>query len=92
LHWKDEKEVTGSWKNFHKRLPNLNSVPNADKIEEKIGWACSMYEMRNTYRVLAGELEGKGPGTPRRKWDNTKLGHTPARVKTCNSQDTMSAT
>jgi hypothetical protein len=58
--------VTGGWKNLNKRLPNLNSVPNVDKInEDKTGGTCSMYEMRNTFKVLAGEFERKGPGTPR---------------------------
>jgi hypothetical protein len=67
------EEVTGDWKKFRKRLPNLYSLPNNDKRKDKIGGACSMYETRNAYKVLAGELEGKRPGTPWCKWDNSKM-------------------
>jgi hypothetical protein len=32
-----------------------------------------MYRMRNAYKILAGELTRKRPGTPRCKWDNPKM-------------------
>jgi hypothetical protein len=36
-----------------------------------MGWTCNRYgKMRNTFRILFGQPEGKGPlGRPRRRWD-----------------------
>jgi len=36
-----------------------------------MGGACGTHEMRNAYRILVGEHEGKtSSGRPRRRWEN----------------------
>jgi hypothetical protein len=61
------EEVTGSWRKLHnEELHNLYSSPNIIKVikSRSTRWAEhieSIGEMRNTYKVLMGKLDGNEP-------------------------------
>jgi hypothetical protein len=67
-------EVTGDWRKMHnEELHNLYFSPNIIRmIKLKMRWTGHLARMgakRNTYRILVGKPEGKGPlGKRRRRW------------------------
>jgi hypothetical protein len=73
--------VTGDWRKLHnEELHNLYYSPNTIRMikSRRMRWAGHvgrMGEMRNVYRILVGNPEGKRPlGRPRRRWvDNIKM-------------------
>jgi hypothetical protein len=66
------EEVAGGWRRFH----NLYASPNivrviASRSLRLAGHVAHMEEMRNVYKVLFGEREGKRPlGKPKRRWED----------------------
>jgi hypothetical protein len=74
-------EVTGGWRKLHnEELHNLYSSPSIIRMikSRRMRWAehvARIWEMRNAYRILVGNLEGKIPlGRPRHRWvDNIKM-------------------
>jgi hypothetical protein len=74
-------EETGDWRKLHnEELHNLYSSPNIMRMIElkrirRAEHVAGMGEKTNSYRILVGKSEGKGPlGRPRRRWvDNVKI-------------------
>jgi hypothetical protein len=74
-------EVTGKWRKLHnEEFHDLHSSPSIIKIikARRTKWAghvARMGEKRNTYSLLMGKPEGRGPlGRPIRRWvDNIKM-------------------
>jgi hypothetical protein len=66
-------EMTGGWRKLHNEdLHNLYSSPSIIRMKkskkDEMDRACSTNGERNTYRVLVGKPEGKGPlGRPKRR-------------------------
>jgi hypothetical protein len=56
-------EVTGRWRKLHnEELRDLYSSPSMIRMSKSRRWerhAAQMWEKRNDYRLLVGELEGK---------------------------------
>jgi hypothetical protein len=75
-------EATGGWRKLHnEELHNLYSSTNMIRIIKSRRMKCAghvacMRELRNTYKILVGEPEGKRPlGRPMHRWeDNIKIG------------------
>jgi len=71
------EEVAGGWRRMHdEELHNLYASPNIMKvIRSRTRWARHVAEMRNAYKILVVEPEGKTPcGRPRHRWaDNTRM-------------------
>jgi hypothetical protein len=69
-------EVTGEWRKLHNgELHDLHSSPSIIRIikARRMRWAGHVARMgkRNSYRLLVGKPEGRGPlGRPRRRWLN----------------------
>jgi hypothetical protein len=68
--------MTGCWRRLHnEELHNLYASPNVINVIEsrRTKWAVRLAriaEMRNAYRILFGEPEGRRPhGRPRRRWE-----------------------
>jgi hypothetical protein len=76
------REVAGDWRRLHsEELRNLYASPNIISVikSRRVRWAghvARMGEMRNSYKVLVGQPEGKRLlGRPRRRWeDNISMG------------------
>jgi hypothetical protein len=71
-------EVTGSWRKLHsEELHNLYSSPNIIRMmkSRRMRWTRHVGENMNTYRMLAGKPEVKGPLRRPRRWrlDNIKM-------------------
>jgi hypothetical protein len=74
-------EVTREWRKLHnEEFHDLYSSPNIIRIikSRRMRWAghvARMGEKRNTYRLLVGKPEGKGPlRRPRHRWvDNIRM-------------------
>jgi hypothetical protein len=68
-------EMTAGWRKPHnEELRDLYSLLNVIRMIKSrrmrlAGHVAQMGEKRNTYRLLVGKAEGKGPlGRPRRRW------------------------
>jgi hypothetical protein len=71
----ERDEVTGDWRKLHnEELHSLYSSPNIIRMikSRTMGWAwhvARMGEIRNAYKIVIVEPEGKRPlGRPRRIW------------------------
>jgi hypothetical protein len=70
------EEVVGGWRKLHnEELQNLYALPNIIRVIKSMsmrwnGSVTSMGEMRNPYKILVGNPEGKRPlGRLRRSWE-----------------------
>jgi hypothetical protein len=74
------QEVTGGWRKLHnEELHNVYSSWNIFTViiwrrMRCVGHAARLGEIRNTYKILVGKLDGKSPpGRLRRWWDSTQM-------------------
>jgi hypothetical protein len=72
-------EGDGCWRGLHnEELHNLEAPPNIIKSDKRMRWAghvSGMGQMRNAYKILAGEYVGKRPfGKPRRRREDRGMG------------------